>query len=236
MALGTSGGIHLTPSYELAMNPGLEFLLDRAVTLSASPGDVEKVDRGGRITGRQYPVGGSTGRVAIVAGGCSILAASSGLAVNTFLIHFDGMLELDVQLGKKVLILVTIAAGSGQIGGMNHGARIIWGQDPMNPVAILASRNRRGLAYCSPAVNGVGFFDILMAGSAIGVRQIRGMWKLKDPSVTIGTDLVLVDTADQMRVAHYRGLSTRIGVAIRANRIGVIFGRYQGRQKYQTQS
>ena len=59
----------------------------------------------------------------------SLLLPSRRLAVDTFLVDLDGMLELDVQLGQEILVLVAIAAGLRQVRGVNLRLRIGVGQD-----------------------------------------------------------------------------------------------------------
>ena len=138
---GTGRCIDFTTGHEFTMNPLLEFLPDGAVTLPAGLGDIKEVDGRLGTARRQDAVGRAPGGVAIVAGSGGVDTPGGGLAVHTLLVHFDGVLELDVQISQEFLIFVAGSAGRRQIRGVNHGLRIGMGQDVVAAMALLTGGN-----------------------------------------------------------------------------------------------
>jgi hypothetical protein len=198
-----SGRINFTAGHQFSVKPFLELLLDCAVALAAGLGNIEEVDRRFGFAWRQDAVGRSPGRVAVVAGGRGIHSPCGGLAMHTFLIDFDGMLELDVQVGKEFLVLVAGAARRGQVRGVHHGFRIRMGQDVMAAVALLTGGNIRGLADDTPAVLGIDLDGLLMADTAFGLGQSHGVGNPLDIAMTVRTGKILMDAPPKIGCLNF---------------------------------
>ena len=225
--------VHLAARNELAVDTGLELLLDRAVALATGRRDVEEVDRRLDVAWRQDVMRRAAGRVAIVARGRGVLAAGRRLAVHAALVHLDGVPELDVQQGQEILVLVTGAAGLGQVRRMHHRLRIQMRQDVMRAVTVLASRYVRRYADHAAPVLHVGLGHIVVAGSAVGIGQIRRVRQFPDAGVAVGAGEIFVDATGQLRGADLRRLAPGIHVAIRTDRAGIIPRRDRGRRHQQ---
>lgn len=169
-------------------------------------------------------MGRSPGRMAVVTGSRRVHTPCSGLAMHAFLVDLDGMLELDVQIGKKILVLVAGAARRGQIRGVHHGFRIRMGQDVVAAMAFLAGGNIRGLTDDASAVLGIDRDGFIMTFTAIGLGQRHCVGNPLDITMAVGTRKIFMDAASKIGCRNFRRDPARIGVTIRTDLIGEIPG------------
>jgi len=86
-------------------------------------------------------------------------------------------------------------------------------------VAILTAGYIGALANESSPVHDIGLDDILVARTAIRLRQDRSVGQLADSPVAVRAGEVFVDATAQLLVADLGGLSPGIMVAVVANSI-----------------
>ena len=121
MAGGTDRRICLSSGYQLAVNPLPILLLYFFMTLPAGLGNIEMIDSGLWVSGRQYLMGRAAGRMTIVAGGSNADPFFCRLSVDTVFVDLDGMFNQDLVFSGKVYILMAFSTGLRKISWISFG-------------------------------------------------------------------------------------------------------------------
>ena len=119
VTIGTYGRIGFAPHGQFAVDPFPVIAFDSAVAFAAGVWNIEMIDGRIRIPGREYPMRGSSRRMAIITCCRYIYSPKRCLAVNAILISFNWLLEINVVLLDQIQVFVASAASLRKIGRMN---------------------------------------------------------------------------------------------------------------------
>jgi hypothetical protein len=115
VTVGAYGGIRFTPTYQLAVDPLPEIMLDPLMAFTAGKGNIEMVDARLRAAGRQYLVSRAAGRVAVIAGGGHVDTTPCGLAMHGCFIDLYRVVDQDVILTGNIQVLMALSTSMGEI-------------------------------------------------------------------------------------------------------------------------
>ena len=107
----------------------------------------------------------------------------------------------------------------GRLDGCTSDLLSRWLQDAVAAVAVLAAGHRLGHADEAAPVLDVGLLDVLVAGAAIRLRQVRGVGDRGDARVAVEAGEAFVHAADQQFGPDLGGLAAGVAVAVGADGI-----------------